>query len=231
MEPEDIDLGSATLWLIRGGESNRLVRRFLDEGVTGVGFGDLPDGRTVDAFVLQKKLAAAFVEKPEQVSTQFFSFVNRVEVGDVVFMPDPQAKGLATGIVTGEYTYDPDIPVEECRHRRSVDWRRRIGYDALPERLANLPKQRAVVADVPDGRLRVLAHEAFLHELGEDPHRRPVRSTGGGGGSRPRRSSTGGRIKKPAPKPVEQRRCMTCMMQKPLDFFDGDDQHCRDCME
>ena len=44
IHPKDM----ATVWVIRGGEGNRLVSTFLQDGSIGVGYPELPDGRTVD---------------------------------------------------------------------------------------------------------------------------------------------------------------------------------------
>ena len=38
----------ATVWVVRGGDRDRLVQTFLDDGVVGVAYPQLPDGRTLD---------------------------------------------------------------------------------------------------------------------------------------------------------------------------------------
>ena len=184
----------ATVWVIRGGEGNRLVGEFLRDGCIGLEYADFPDGTTIDrakAIELLEGRRVIFDEadeghaaSSESGAAMFLSFVRRMEIGDVVFMPDPRAKGLACGVVTGDYTFHADLMPEHGRHRRSVDWRARLLNADLPERLDHVPRQRKVLDDVADGKLRALAIRCCAGELGEDPHARPARAPSGGGRAR-----------------------------------------------
>ncbi len=222
IHPKDM----ATVWVIRGGERNRLVSTFLQDGSIGVGYPTIPDGRTVDRSKALKLLATDDeVAAPEAAAAMFLSFVRRVDVGDVVFMPDPQEQGMACGVVTGDYEYRAEVPLEQYRHRRTVDWRRRLPNDALPERLENVPRQRQTLHDVADGKLRDLALQCCEESLGDDPFVRkspPVRSTSG----QPR-------TRKPPRPPkatVPERRCMNCFVSKPEELFEDGGDWCRDCL-
>ncbi len=218
----------ATVWVIRGGDGNRLVQTFLDAGAIGVGFPELPDGRTVDrASALRLLEPDREAPPPENAAAMFLSFVRRIEVGDVVLMPDPAAGGFVCGVATGDYEYHEDLDPSRARHRRPVDWRRRLPYADLPERLAHLPRQRAVLDDVPDGRLRDLALQCCRMERGEDPFDRPRGATraaaGTGRSSRPRTPP------RPPKATMPQRRCASCLVVKPAELFEGDGDWCRDC--
>ncbi|MDZ7676140.1 MAG: hypothetical protein U5K30_13860 [Acidimicrobiales bacterium] len=220
MHPKEM----ATVWVIRGGERNRLVPTFLREGTVGLGFGGLPDGRSVDRATALRLLSSGAEDEtpPEAEAAMFLSFVRRIEVGDLVLMPDPQERGLACGVVTGDYEYHDELPPEQCRHRRPVEWRRRLPYAELPERLERVPSQRKALDDVPDGKLRELAQRCCAGELGDDPHNRrspPVRSSSGGA-RRPTR---------PPKAAIPEKRCMGCFVVKPAELFEGDGDLCRDC--
>ena len=216
----------ATVWVIRGGERNRLVQTFLDAGTIGVGYPSIPDGRTVDRSKALKLLQSdPDAAAPEAQAAMFLSFVRRIEVGDVVLMPDPAAGGFPCGVVTGDYEYHDEIDPDRYRHRRPVDWRRRLPYGALPERLAHLPNQRQTLNDVPDGRLRDLALQCCRMELGEDPLVRPRgATTAGSRGPRAPRAP-----RRPPQATMAERRCTSCLVSKPAELFDAGSDWCRDC--
>ncbi len=215
----------ATVWVIRGGDRDRRVASFLADGSIGVEFPDLPDGRSVDRAKAIRLLATdPDAAPPEADVAMFLSFVRRIDVGDIVVMPDPQEKGLVCGVVSGDYEYRDAPNASEPRHRRAVEWRRRLPVARLPERLDQIPKQRKKLDDVADGRLRDLAMQCCLGELGDDPHVRtspPVRA-----------ASRSPRTRKP-PRPPKattpERRCMGCFVSKPAALFDDGSDWCRDC--
>lgn len=218
----------ATVWVIRGGERNRLVQTFLDDGVIGLGYPSLPDGRSVDrAKALRLLQGDPEAAAPEAQAAMFLSFVRRIGIGDLVLMPDPAADGLVCGVVTGDYEFHEDLHPDRHRHRRPVDWRRRLPNTQLPERLAHLPKQRQTLDDVPDGRLRDLAIRCTELELGDDPLDRPRGATASGGASRPSRSRA---PKRPPKATTPERRCAGCLVVKPEEVFEDGGDWCRDCL-
>lgn len=219
----------ATVWVIRGGERNRMVQTFLDSGTIGVGYPELPDGRTVDRSKALRLLRSdPEAPAPEAAAAMFLSFVRRIEVGDVILMPDPAAGGMVCGVATGDYEYREDIEPDRHRHRRPVEWRRRLPFDALPERLDHLPKQRQTLNDVPDGRLRDLALQCCRLELGADPFDRP-RGAAATAATR-RRSSTSRAPKRPPQATMAERRCAGCLVSKPVEVFEDGGDWCRDCL-
>jgi hypothetical protein len=227
----------ATIWVVRGGPRDRLVSTFLDEGEIGVVFPQFPDGHDVDRAKALRILGVGLDDEPtkhqEHDAALFLSFVRRIEEGDIAMLVDPHAGGFACGVVTGDYRYRTDLPAERAQHRRPVEWRRRLPFASLPGRLDHLPDQRAVLEDVPDGRLRDLALQCTELRLGDDPFDRPaapVRSPRTSAGGAPRRPRT---PKPPAPKRPSQatraeRRCTVCLVTKADDLFDDGDV-CRDC--
>jgi predicted Mrr-cat superfamily restriction endonuclease len=214
----------ATVWVIRGGERNRLVQHFLDAGEIGVGFEELPDGRSIDRAKAVRLLSG--LPDAEQQAARFLSFVRRISVGDLVLMPDPAAGGFPVGVVAGDYQYRDDIDPDRYRHRRAVEWRRRLPYGELPERLKHLPNQRYTLSDVADGRLRDLALRCSRGELGDDPFVRPRGSVGASSG--PRTSRPRGPARPPKAT-IAERRCESCFLVKPAELFEDGSEWCRDC--
>lgn len=225
----------ATVWVVRGGPRDRLVKTFLDDGEIGVAFPQFPDGHDVDRAKALRILGVGIDDEPskhqEADAALFLSFVRRMRVGDIAMLVDPLAGGFACGVITGDYRYRGDLDGDRAQHRRAVEWRRRLPFTALPGRLDHLPDQRAMVEDVPDGRLRDLAIQCTELRLGDDPFDRPAVA-------RPRRrtTSTTGRPRtprRPAPKRPSQatraeRRCTVCLVTKSEDLFEDGDV-CRDC--
>ena len=217
----------ATVWVVRGGDRDRLVQTFLDDGVVGVAYPQLPDGRTLDRSKALRLLQPdPEAPVPEAEAAMFLSFVRRMAVGDVVLVPDHAASGFPVGVVAGDYEYHDAIDAGRARHRRPVEWRRRLPFDALPERLKQLPNQRHAVHDVPDGRLRDLALRCTRLELGDDPFDRPRGAT-----VRARSAPRASRAPKRPPKAtIAERRCASCFVSKPVDLFEDGGDWCRDCV-
>lgn len=215
----------ATIWVIRGGNRHRLVQKFLTDSVIGLTH-PLPDGRTLDRAKAERLLTDK-VANSEAEAKQFLSFVRRMNVGDVAALLDPAADGLAIGVIAGDYEFDDTVDENRAQHRRPVEWRRRLPFAALPERLAHVPHQRTAVQDVADGRLRDLALQCCRLELGDDPLDRPRGA--------PPRSSMSGPRRAPAPKrppkaTIPERRCANCFVVKPADAFEDGGDWCRDCV-
>ncbi len=223
----------ANVWVVRGGERDELVRPFLDDGEIGVGFPEFPDGGTVDRTAVLRIMGVGMDDEPskqqEARAATFLSFVRRVQIGDLVLLVDRVAKGFAVGVASGDYRYRSDLDERRARHRRPVQWRRRLPFADLPERLAKVPDQKAAFDEVPDGRLRDLALQCSRGERGDDPFDRPARAAPArraSGGARPRSSGASTRRKTVT---KAERRCTTCLVTKPLDLFDGDGDMCVDC--
>lgn len=227
----------ATVWVVRAGDRHRLVQTFLNEGVIGLGYETVPDGTNLDRTKALRHLGVEDIDPASTASASteaavalFLSFVRRVAVGDIVGMLDPHADGLVCGVVTGDYAYDESVDVSRHRHRRPVEWRRRLPFSELPERLEALATQRPTMAEVNDGRLRTLALACCALEAGDDPFDRPaapVRATR-------TRSPNGTRAprapKKPPQATTAEKRCMNCFVSKSIDLFEDGGDWCRDCV-
>ena len=209
------------VWVIRGGESNRLVDEFVDNGVIGVGYPTVPEGSELkQADVLGYLKSEGRSGIPVRHATMFVDFVHTIDEGDVVVMPDTPRGDVVVGEVTGPYGYHEAIPVERYRHRRPVRWLGRIAVDEMPDGREVLYKQRTMLQELSFGDdLVALAERIRAGDLGRPPTQRSHRRPRGAGAVRP--GVVGGRA---------ERVCPGCGLLKPVSQFTADDgQVCVDC--
>lgn len=216
----------ATVWVIAAGDRERLVSRFLADGAIGVSYPALGDGRNLDRRAAEKALSEAKVAKVDAVAKLFLSFVRRIEIGDVVAMPDHHAGGVVIGVIAGDYEFRDDLAADQARHRRAVEWRRRLPLSALPERLAHIADGRVAFQEESDGRLRDLALRCCRGELGEDPTDRPAAPVTLPRSTAPRKPRAPSR---PPRATMAGRRCQHCLVVKAEDLFEEGEDLCRDC--
>lgn len=216
----------ATIWVIAAGPRERLVSTFLTDGAIGVSYPALGDGRNLDRRAAERALTEGKVPKVEAEAKLFLSFVRRMQIGDVVAMPDHHAGGVAMGVVAGDYEFCDELAPQQARHRRPVEWRRRLPFTALPERLAHIADARKPFQEESDGRLRELALQCCRGELGDDPTDRPAMAVATPRASGPRKPRA---PKRPPRATMSERRCPHCLVVKAETLFDDGEDLCRDC--
>lgn len=197
------------VWRIRGGEDNG--DRFVDDGVTAVGYYSIPDGRTVGQSEVARLLREAEYASPGAAASRFTSFVHELAVGDVVVMPDTPRQEVVVGIVASPYEFHGDLPAVHYRHRRRVRWIGRHDYAELPPAWADrLKHQRQTLRrfDAPD-----LVEHANRIERGELG--RPAKDRG--------RTTVRRRPGATASKVPDRRTCTTCGLSHPASSFEGTD--------
>lgn len=211
------------MWVIRGGEQNRLVDRFVDDGVTGVGYYEVPDAEILTRTEIRRLLVAEGTSAAVDAHVAMLAaFVREVQVGDSVLMPDTPRGEVVIGEVTGRYEFHADLPAEDYRHRRAVRWLARHGVDELPASVQGVVKQRQTLRQDRDAAWSDHVRRVRAGDVGRDPKdRRPV--------TRPRPSggrTSGGSRATAAP---TMRTCPSCHLQWPPSRFAGD--LCVDCAE
>jgi hypothetical protein len=216
------------VWVIRGGDDNRLVDDFVAAGVIGVGYPDVPDGRTVDRWDVTEILRLRGWTGPESRAEMFEQFVRVVGVGDVVVMPDTPRREVVIGRVEGEYEFAGHLPVEEYRHRHPVTWLGRHGIDLLPAAHRDVYKQRTTLTERSSAVLLDHADAVERGELGRDardtaPAARPPRRAATKAPSVPKARSV---PKTPA---SSGRACPGCYLIKSDSLFPGGSEVCVDC--
>jgi hypothetical protein len=140
------------VWVIRGGDDNRLVDEFIDNDSIGVGYYRVRDGTRISedeltAILRNENLAAA-----GQRLSRFRWFVWQMSPGDVVVMPDTPRGEVVIGEIVGDYEYRADLPADRYRHRRAVKWLGRHPHSDLPAGREDVYRQRQTLQplDAPD---------------------------------------------------------------------------------
>lgn len=208
------------VWVIRGGEDNALVDAFVDNGCTGIGFSAVPDGRTVEKDEVVQILLRAEGRNAKRDAAIFEDFVQVIEPGHFVVMPDTPRAEVVVGIVEGDYSFHQELSPEQYRHRRAVRWVGRHGIDQLPPGHEGLYRQRNSLQE--RSRPELLAHceRVEAGEVGGPAHvrRGSVRRRGPAGSSR-----------SAEPTPVAGRQCASCFTFKASALFAAGEDVCRDC--
>lgn len=109
----------------RGGEREDIA---LEDSVVLIGFPELGDLAGVTSRdEIRSRLSAAAPHLSDNAiinyAGQVWSFVGRIESGDLVVLPLKSSAAIAIGKVTGGYAYDASAP-PDARHRRAVEWLR-----------------------------------------------------------------------------------------------------------
>lgn len=140
------------LWFVRGGDENRLVDDFVDDGVIGMGYYGVSDGRTLSEADLMARLRADNVRTAGQRAARFRLFVDEMAPGDVVVMPDTPRGEMVIGEIVGDYQYLADLAPDRYRHRRRVSWLGRHPFSNLPPGREELYRERRPLRelDAPD---------------------------------------------------------------------------------
>lgn len=115
------------VWLIRAGKYGEFEQKFLQEGRAYLCW----DGLDVDLMPLTDRDELFTVlqgryetEKPRTVSNwrnQIWTFVNRIQPGDLVVLPLKSQPAIQIGEITGKYKFEPSGP-DPYFHWRAVDW-------------------------------------------------------------------------------------------------------------
>lgn len=113
------------LWIVRAGAHGERELAAIEEGKLLPGFldvGDLARLESRDAILahLREVLPDEGANRLRNFAAQLNQFVNQIEVGDYVVMPRKLTNGVAIGVVTGGYEFDP---ASDFKHMRAVDWK------------------------------------------------------------------------------------------------------------
>ena len=115
-----------TLWVVRCGEDAAYELEAYDKEFVGIGWGQLGD---LSAFTTVEELRAIYSqsfseEKLGAIRTnvgQVFSFLHRIQVGDLVALPLRSSASIAFGKITSDYRYAPNAH-SYVKHQRNVEW-------------------------------------------------------------------------------------------------------------
>ncbi len=121
-------------WMIRAGESGRLVDEFA-EGYVAVGYHELGD---MSFFKDKNEMRTHYLSsypnaKKGAIANQvaiFFKFHSVVKIDDNVVSYDTIKREYLVGTIIGAYEYRPDV-VGDYSHVRKVEWRGRVSRDDI----------------------------------------------------------------------------------------------------
>ena len=213
------------MWVIRGGEENRLVDRFVDAGAIAVVFPEVPDAEILTRSEIRRSLASGQTTAALDAQEAMLSaFVREIQVGDSVLLPDPSRGEVIVGTVTSGYEFQGDPPGDDFRHRRTVDWLARHPVSDLPSAVQPAAKARALLQQDRNAAWSAYLAQVREGEIGRDPKDRRAKTVT----STPRRRSSTAAVRLAKPV-VAMRTCPSCFLQKHPDNFHGD--YCADCSE
>lgn len=102
-----------TLWVVRCGRDSAYELEACDKKIVGIGWeslGDLSKIETVDQLRTYYSQTHS-EEKLGAINTnvgQVFSFINRIQIGDLVALPIKSTASIAFGRIKSNYRYVPD---------------------------------------------------------------------------------------------------------------------------
>lgn len=114
------------LWLVRAGRHGEQEQYSLEHNLVGIGWSELDfDLSPLTRDELKKAIEDKHPGKPKNAyanyAGQIWSFVKKIEQGDLVVLPLKVQSGIAVGKITGAYVFRTD-PTSNIRHTRPIQW-------------------------------------------------------------------------------------------------------------
>ena len=164
-------------WLVRAGGHGEREQLALRESIASIGWGTLGDLADCKSRAdLHERLRHAYPEASRAVlgnwTGQLWRFLSVIADGDHVVMPLKTELGmLAVGRVTGPYYYEAEAE-PEVRHRRPVEWLRRVPREYANSDLRDSLQALLTVCELRrhDAGARVAALAAGQPDPGWAPH-------------------------------------------------------------
>lgn len=129
------------MWKITAGRANAFVRRFLDDGVVGIGWveaGNYTDAKSKADLI--KQFAATWPDQTKRQvevgSAQVWRFLNEVAIGDEVITYDPDERLYHYGKILGKAEFLEET-TEHQRVVRKVNWGSFVSRDDLSKSARN----------------------------------------------------------------------------------------------
>ena len=127
-EESQLPSSGVAVWLVRAGSRGELEQRALEQGLSIIGWPEMPDlshvaSREELRALIQRTYPNASVSKVSNSLGQLWAFRERMQDGDLVVLPSKSRAAIAIGRVTGPYQYRPDMPGGGT-HVRPTKWLR-----------------------------------------------------------------------------------------------------------
>ena len=115
-----------SLWVVRCGGDSGFEQEAYDQRIVGIGWGKLGD---VSKFENLDEFRKYYAEKhPDEkvrtqinCSSQVFTFLRKIQIGDLVALPIKSLGAIAFGKIVGEYEFVADAH-HYVKHQRKVEW-------------------------------------------------------------------------------------------------------------
>ncbi len=117
-----------TVWLVRAGRYGERETLALEQGLAVIGWEELPDlGDVASRGELEELVRVTYPDAGKgRVANwvgQLWAFRERMQVDDLVVLPQKTQAAIAIGKVAGPYTYRVDLGAD-VHHTRPVEWLR-----------------------------------------------------------------------------------------------------------
>lgn len=140
-------------WVVRPNPSGEFrLDEFLSDNMVAIGWSDAGDLDGLDRSDIKTRLKQEYGYGPYtlgQEASQVDWFVNDMEVGDWVLVPD--GNHIFFGKITGTYSHKPELVDEDYANQRKVEWKydkKAIERSKLPEKLYSQLKNQRTVFEV-----------------------------------------------------------------------------------
>jgi len=152
------------VWKLRGGRDGVFESLALEQGLSIIGFAEMPDlSKVRNQGELRALVEAAYAHRQKAAISNFtgrlWSFRERMQKGDLVVMPLAGRAAVAVGEVTGPYEFRPALP-ERATHVRPTRWlTTELPRTALDPDIRQRLNSRGTIGEIhaPDVEARVRA--------------------------------------------------------------------------
>lgn len=120
----DQDVRPVHYWLYAPGENAAQWEDFYQQGIMAIGWSETGDARTYSSREEIRKLLSEKRAPLPMVhsSLAVWQFLHEVKVGDVIIAKQGRHKIIGRGVVTSDYDFVEDYPIDDYCHQRQVKW-------------------------------------------------------------------------------------------------------------
>ena len=120
----DQDVRPVHYWLYAPGENAAQWEDFFNQGIMAIGWSETGDARNYSSREEIKKLLSEKHAPLPMInpSLAVWQMLHDMKVGDVIFAKQGRHKIIGRGVVTSDYDFVEDYPIEDYCHQRQVKW-------------------------------------------------------------------------------------------------------------
>lgn len=120
----DQDVRPVHYWLYAPGENAAQWEDFFNQGIMAIGWSETGDARNYSSREeIRKLLSEKHAPLPMiNPSLAVWQMLHEMKVGDVIFAKQGRHKIIGRGVVTSDYDFVEDYPIEDYCHQRQVKW-------------------------------------------------------------------------------------------------------------